>query len=181
MAKRAIIVSNNPKGIWPFTLTNILYEPVAVALLAGAAYAMGIALDARWASVPLAATIVTVAVLPASEEAEFAQSLTGNIAAMLVAFVTIRTFGLEHGNGVDLLSNFGPLRALGVLVAMIATPLICTFMRIIQPSAAATAAFIVFCGVTPSPHSALSLAVEILLIASLGDIMRRWRIKGTPR
>jgi hypothetical protein len=50
----------------------------------------------------------------------------------------------------------------------------------LQPSAAATAAIIVFLGVTPTPHTALALTLEIFLVALLGDVMRRWRAKGAP-
>lgn len=180
MSKRSIIATNVPKGIWPFTLGSIIYEPIAVIIIAGIAYAAGILLDARWVSVPLSATIVTTAVLPASEEAAFTRTLSGNIIAILVAFVIIRTFGLEHYPGSDFLAAFGPQRALGVLIALIVTPTICSLARILQPSAAATAAFIVFCGITPTQHSATALMAEVLLVSVVGDVMRRWRVKGAP-
>ena len=173
MAKRSVLA---PKGIWPFTLAQSLYEAMAIVVVASAAYALGIILDARWASVPLAAMIVTNAVTSDPEEASFTQTFSGNLVAVLVSFVVIRAFGLEHGSSVDLLATFGPHRALGVLTALMATPIVCNILRIVQPTAGATAAFIVFCGVTPSQPSVIALIAEIILVSALSGLMRRWRV-----
>ena len=157
-----------------------MYEPMAVAIVGGAAYAMGIVLDARWAALPFLATIVNTAVFPASEEAAFTQALSGNMAGILIAFVTIRALGLEHGALDGDILNFGPLRAIGVLVALILTSVVCSLLRIVQPAAAVTASFLVICGITPTQHTALAMTIELLLVTSLGDIMRRWRVRGAP-
>jgi len=178
MSTRTIITSNPARGVWPFTQASVIYEPIAIAILASVAFALCMIFDEPWMAVALVAVVTTAAVSPTASEASFQNVMIGNLVAMFVAFVTIDALGLQH---VTLAAGYSSTRAIAMLIVLMATPMICTVFRVVQPAAAATAAFIIFGGIMPTAHSALVLTVEIVVIAALGDVMRRMRVKAAPK
>ena len=179
-SKRSIITTNPPQGAWPFTAPAVIYEPIAIVIVTAIAFGVGIALGEPWVCVPLAATIATAAQTPAAEEAGFSNAVLGNLIAILVSYVIVDALKMHHHGITAEEATHSPALALQVLAGIALTPMIASIVRVVQPAAVATAAFIIFGGVEPTTHAALALAADTLVVAALGEFMRRLRVRGAP-
>ena len=180
-SKRSIISTNPPQGSWPFTAPDVIYEPIAITLVTAIAFGVGMALGEPWVCVPLAATIATSAQTPASEEAAFSNAVLGNLIAILVSYVIVDALKLRHHGITAEAATRSPILAVELLAGIALTPMIASLVRVVQPAAVATAAFIIFGGVEQTSHSALALTADTLVVAALGEFMRRLRVRGAPR
>jgi len=179
-SKRAIIATNPPHGAWPFTAPDIIYEPIAITFVTAIAFGVGMALGEPWVCVPLAATIATAAQTPASEEAAFSQAVLGNLIAILVSYVIVDALNMHHHGITAEAATRSPITAIEILAGIALTPMIASIVRVVQPAAVATAAFIIFGGVASTTHAALALTADTLVVAALGEFMRRLRVRGAP-
>lgn len=177
-SKRSIISTNPPQGSWPFTAPNVIYEPIAITFVTAVAFGVGIALGEPWVCVPLAATIATAAQAPASREAEFSNAVLGNLIAILVSYVIVDALKMHHRGITAETATHSPALALEVLAGIALTPMIASIVRVVQPAAVATAAFIIFGIIEPTSHAALALTADTLVVAALGEFMRRQRVRG---
>ncbi len=179
-SKRSIIATNPPHGAWPFTAPNAIYEPLAITFVTAIAFGVGVLLGEPWVCVPLTATIATAAQTPASEEAGFSNAVLGNLIAILLSYVIVDALQMHHHGITAVAATHSPTIALEVLAGIALTPMIASLFRVVQPAAVATAAFIIFGGVDSTSHAALALAADTVVVAALGEFMRRLRVRGTP-
>lgn len=180
-SKGDIIATNPPQGMWPFTAPDVIYEPIAITFVTAIAFGVGIALGEPLVCVPLAATIATAAQSPGSQAAAFTQAVLGNLIAILVSYVIVDALDMHHRGISALIAMHSPLTAFEILAGIALTPMIASIFRVVQPAAVATAAFIIFGVVPATTHAALALTSDTLVVAALGEAMRRMRVRGAPQ
>jgi hypothetical protein len=180
-SKRDIIATNPPQGVWPFTAPDVIYEPLAIIFVTAIAFGVGIGLNEPWVCVPLAATIATAAQSPGSQASAFSQVVLGNLIAILVSYVIVDALEMHHHGITAHAAQRSPLMALEILAGIALTPMVASIFRVVQPAAVATAAFIIFGGIAATTHAALALTADTLVVAALGEFMRRLRVRGAPQ
>jgi hypothetical protein len=152
-------------------ISGWLWAAAAVAALTSAAGYLGLAIGTPWLFASLGPTIFLHALRPADETGRFYNTVAGHGMAAAAGWAALLVFG-----GSDLPAGSLSGERVGASVAALAaTVLLQLATRAPHPPAAATTLLVTLGQLAPAWRDLAGLAAGVLLVAALGEAMRRLR------
>ena len=112
---------------------------------------------------------------PDQPSARFYNVCVGHLLGLLSGFLTVWVFGLTHAPSVLSTHQLTPPRVWASAVAIALTLLLGLLLRASHPPAAATTLLASLGGFPPTWHAGLSVMSGVLIVAVLGEGLRRYR------
>jgi hypothetical protein len=179
--KASELSASLPKTPTPAALPDLLWSPLGGGLLVLLVGLIGWAAGQPWLIPSLGPTAYLQAESPAHPSAKFYNTLVGHLAGLGAGFLALALFNAWQAPVVLTDKRLVLARVGAAAVALFVTLFVCLMLKASHPPAAATT-LLVALGPLGTGRDALNVAVGVLMIAALGEMLRRVRLKGAvPR
>lgn len=166
--------SNRPR---PIPVPDLIWAPVAVGGLVAAAGLFGLAVGQPWLFPSLGPTAFLQAESPELPSSNFRSTVVGHAVGLASAFVAVYLFGLADAPGVMATGHLTLARVGASVLAVALTMFGKTWLKASHPPAAATTLLISLGGLKATAGEAASVAAGVLIVAALGEGLRRVRLE----
>lgn len=154
-----------PEAVWAPVVSGLLM------LLAGA---LGIAFHQVWLFPSLGPTAYLQTESPDQKTAHFYNTTVGHLIGLLAGLGAVWVFA-SGDPPVFVAHSLSWGRVIASVVAVAITSLGGLLLKAQHPPAAATTLLIALGGFRPTLHDMLALVVGVLIVATVGELFRRWR------
>ena len=155
-----------PDGVWaPFMAAFLIFDVGVISLI----------VNQPWLFPILGTTAYLQVEQPGNPRSRFYNTLVGHYMGIAAGLVSITIFGLWNVPSVFISYQLYPFVVGAAAIAVPLTIIINMLLRASHPPAAATT-LLVCLGAINSPISVLALMIGILIIALIGDVIRRIRL-----
>ena len=165
-----------PPGPPPRTLPDLIWAPLAVGGLIGAAGLFGLAVGQPWLFPSLGPTAYLQAESPDQPASTFRSTVLGHASGLAAGFAAVHALGLAAAPSVLATGHLTPARVAAAVLAVALTMVGKVALRAPHPPAAATTLLVALGGVRANAPAAAAVAAGVLIIAALGDGVRRVRL-----
>jgi CBS-domain-containing membrane protein len=152
------------------------WSPLAGGLLVLVPGLLGLATGNVWLFPSLGPTAYLQAATPQHGSARPYNVVGGHALGAIAAIIAVLLLGANHEPSVFEAHHLFLMRVLASALAIALLLLAETLTKITHPPAAATTLLITLGGFKPTLHDMASLATGVLIIAILGELMRRARL-----
>jgi hypothetical protein len=174
--KVSALKASLPLSPTPVSMPDLLWSPVAAALLVLVVGLLGVAAMHRpWVLPSVGATAYLIAHDTAHPAARPWNVIVGHLVAVLGAFAALALFSAWDEPVVTVAGTLSMTRVLASSLAILLTLLVSIPLRAVHMPAGATA-LLVTLGAIESPLSAVHLMIGIVLTAAAGYLLRRLRL-----
>jgi hypothetical protein len=156
-------------------LPAILWVPAAMALLTLAVGGLGLAAGQPWLIASLGPTAYLQTLAPAQPAARFQNAVVGHLVAVVAGMGAVLLLGAEATPSVFTSHEISGLRLGASALALAVAAVVEVGIGMSHPPAAATVLLITLGGFEPTPASGATILAGVLLMAGLGEPLRRWR------
>lgn len=155
-------------------LPALLWVPAAMALLTFAVGGLGLAAGQPWLFASLGPTAYLQTQAPAQPAARFQNAVVGHFIAAVAGFGAVLLLGADAAPSVFTTHHLSGLRLGASAVALAAAAAVEVGTGISHPPAAATV-LVTLGGFEPTLASGAAIMAGVVLMAGLGEPLRRWR------
>lgn len=156
-------------------LPALLWVPASIAALTLAVGGLALVFDQPWLVASLGPTAYLQTQAPAQPAARFQNVVVGHFIAVVSAMVAVLLLGADAAPSVFAAQHLSGLRLAASALGLAAAALIEVGIRLSHPPAAATVLLITLGGFPATGWSAVTIMAGVLLLAGLGEPLRRWR------
>jgi hypothetical protein len=187
-APQALTVVANPAEEIPASLPKppnapaipeALFSPVLGGLTVLVVAAIGLLVGRPLLFPALGPTAYLQATNPANPESRFYNTFVGHLIGLVAGFVAVLVVGAMDAPVVLQTRQLVPERVWAAVIALALTLAVAPLIRASHPPAGATT-LLVALGSLSTLMDALNVALGALLIAALGEGVRRWRLRLAP-
>lgn len=172
-------MATNPEprpGPPPRAVADLIWAPLAVGGLVGAAGLLGLAVGQPWLFPSLGPTAFLQAESPEQPSASFRATVIGHAVGLAAGFAAVHAFGLAAEPGVMATGHLTPARVGAATLAVALTMFGKTLLGAPHPPAAATTLLLALGGLKATAAGAAAVAAGVLIVAALGEGLRRVRL-----
>lgn len=156
---------------------EVLWSPLAAGLLVLVPGLLALATGTPLLFASLGPTAYVLAAQPQQPMARFYNVVIGHAVGFAVAAVTVVLLGAAGTPSVFVAKELTPPRLWASVLAVAATLLVPAATRVgLHPPAAATTLLVTLGAFSPDWHDAGTVAVGVLVVAVLGELLRRLRL-----
>ncbi len=160
----------------PITVPDVIWAPLAVGGLIGAAGLFGLAVGQPWLFPSLGPTAFLQAETPEQPASSFRSTVLGHAVGLAAGFAAVYLFGQADAPSVMATEHLTLARVGASVVAVALTMLGGTVLKASHPPAAATTLLVALGGLKATASGAAAVAAGVLIIAALGEGVRRVRL-----
>lgn len=158
------------------TVAEAIWSPLAVGALVGAVGLLGLAVDEPWLFPSLGPTAFLQAESPGLPSSTFRATVLGHAVGLAAGVAAVHAFGLA-GEPSVMATGHLTLARVGASVAAVAlTMLGKPLFGASHPPAAATTLLVALGGLKATATGAAAVAAGVLIVAALGEGLRRVRL-----
>jgi hypothetical protein len=168
-----------PKIPTPAALPDVVWGPIAAAVLIGIVGAIGLLAGQPWLLPSLGPSAYLLALRPAQPSARVYNVLAGHLLGLAAGIVGVWVAGAAAAPGVLESGTLSGRRVGAAVIAIALTMLMALALRASHAPAAATT-LLVALGALRTPHDALNVAIGAAIIAVSGFALRRLRLGQWP-
>ncbi len=166
---------------WPPGVPDALWAPLTTAGLLVAIGLLGVAVDQPWLFPGLGPVAFLMAEYADSRAARFSQVVAGHAIGLAAGLTAVTLLGLRVSSLPTTTGHLSLPRVWASAVAVGLTILAEIALRVSHPPAAATTLLVALGAVRPDWHGIATVAGGVLLVATLGEVIRRLRLgRGLP-
>jgi hypothetical protein len=165
----------------PAKIPDFAWGPLAGGILILAVGLIALAAGQVWLFPSLGPTVYLQVVTPQQPSAKIYAVLVGHAIGVAAAAVAVAVTGASHTPPVMSSGVLSPERVWASVVAIILLILGEKLAKAGHPPAAATALLITLGGLGTAPKDLLAIAAGVLIVAILGEILRRLRSSSSER
>jgi hypothetical protein len=174
-------MSKRNRRRWPHGMPNWLWGSVASALLVLLAGGLSLALGQLWLFPSLGATAYLLTVVPRARHARFYNIVVGHLIGLSMGLLAVWATGALRVPSVLAAETVSPPRLAAAVLAIALTIALGVLARAVHPPAAATSLLVALGAVPPTVHGALSIVAGVLIVATVGEGLRRLRLHAFRR
>jgi hypothetical protein len=160
-------------------LPQQVWAPLAAAFLMFVAGGIGFLVGQPWLFPSLATTASLQVETPAQPGARFYNTIVGHGVALAMGFLAVAIFRANDMPGVASSGHLVAARLWAAVLAMGLTTLVSILLRAPNPAAGSTT-LLVALGSFRTGRDAIAVIVGVLIVAVVGDILRRLRLGESP-
>jgi len=160
-------------------LPQQVWAPLAAAFLMFVAGGIGFLVGQPWLFPSLATTASLQVETPAQPGARFYNTIVGHGVALAMGFLAVAVFRANDAPGVLSSGHIVAVRLGAAVLAVGLTTLVTILLRAANPASGATT-LLVALGSFRTVRDAVAVIVGVLIVAVVGDVIRRLRLGQTP-
>ena len=157
-------------------IPDLIWAPIAVGGLLGVAGLLGLAVGEPWLFPSLGPTAFLQAESPEQPSTTFRATVIGHAVGLAAGVAAVYAFGLVHTPSVMETGHLTLARVAASVLAVTLTMFGKTWLRASHPPAAATTLLVALGGLRATASTAAAVAAGVLIIAALGEGVRRIRL-----
>ncbi|HEY9825385.1 MAG TPA: HPP family protein [Stenomitos sp.] len=163
---------------YPPGVPDIVWAPLAAALLMLIVGLLGVLAHQPWLFPSLGPTAFLQAEQPEQPTARFYNTVMGHFHGLIAGILAVLMLGASVAPAV-LSTGELTLARVGAAVLAVALNMLFGFiLKASHPPAAATTLLVALGGFKPNWHDAITIMVGVLIVATVGEMLRRFRTKG---
>ncbi len=156
-------------------IPDVVWAPLAAGVLLGVVGLISWALGQPWLFPSLGPTAYLQTESPDRPMSRFYNTVVGHLMGLGAGFLSIFLFGLQHTPLLTTTHAVTLDRMGAAVISVTLTMLGCLLFRASHPPAAATTLLIALGGFRPTPREATNIAIGVLIVATVGEFLRRLR------
>lgn len=160
----------------PARMPDIIWAPVFAAALVLLLGLTGLAVDRPWLFASLASTAFLQVETPEHPSARFYNAVVGNLIGLAAAFLAVTLFGATSAPSVLKTSELTAIRVWAGVLAVVLTMVGTLLLRAQHGPAASTTLLTALGGFKPTLDDTLTVIGGVLIVASVGEVLRRLRL-----
>ncbi len=164
---------------WPPKVPDPVWDTLVAGGLMLAVGVLSLALDQPWLFPSLGPTAFLQAEIPERATSSFHNTVIGHLIGFAAGLVAVVGLGVANAPSDLATHHLTPTRMWAAALAVALTILFALLLRAPHPPAAATTLLVALGGFSPTFHDALSFVIGVLIVAILGEGLRRARL-GEP-
>jgi CBS-domain-containing membrane protein len=165
-----------PPRRWPPEVPDAVWAPLAAAILMVMAGVLGVVADQPWLFPSLGPTAFLQAEVPDHRMARFANTIMGHLIGLGAGYLAVALLQAEDASSVLATGHLTAVRIWASALAIALTILGGILLRISHPPASATTLLVALGSFRPTVHDAAAVCVGVVIVASIGEVLRRIRL-----
>lgn len=176
------MAQNTPSGSspknWLSRIPDIVWAPIASGFLMLTVGLLGLAFHQPWLFPSLGPTAFLQAEQPDQKTARFHNTVVGHLCGLAAGLLAVMVLGAATAPPVLATGELTPVRVWASVLAIALNMLLGFLLKASHPPAAATTLLISLGGFKPTVSDATQVVIGVLIVASVGEILRRIRLKA---
>lgn len=172
--------ANARRQHWPAAVPDAVWAPLAAGLLMLAVGMVGLLAHEPWIFPSLGPTAFLQAETPESKSARFYNTVVGHLLGLGAGLAAVFLLGADQAPAVLSSHDLTGTRLWAAVLAVALTLFLGYLLRASHPPAAATTLLVALGSLKPDWETVQTVIVGVLILAFLGDLLRRVRIGEWP-
>lgn len=168
---------SHPKR-YPPGIPDIVWAPVIAAFLMLIVGLLGLAFRQPWLFPSLGPTAFLQAEQPEQPTARFYNTVAGHLHGLVAGVLAVLILGASTAPPVLSTGELTPVRVWAAVLAVVLNMLFGFVLKASHPPAAATTLLVALGGFKPTWQDAATIMIGVLIVAIVGEALRRFRLKG---
>ncbi len=164
------------KRRWPPEVPDWVWAPLTAGGLMLIVGVLGILFDQPWLFPSLGPTAFLQAEVPDHRMARFRNTVLGHLIGLGTGYLAVFLLHAEDASSVLATGHLTPVRIAAAALAVGLTILAGILLRASHPPASATTLLVALGGFRLTLHDALTVSAGVLIVATLGEFLRRVRL-----
>lgn len=169
--------SSRPRR-YPPGVPDIIWAPLAAAFLMLIVGLIGLLAHQPWLFPSLGPTAFLQAEQPEQPSARFYNTVMGHLHGVIAGMLAVLILGASAAPPVLSTNDLTPVRVWASVLAVALNMLLGFVLKASHPPAAATTLLIALGGFKPTWQDVATIMIGVLIVAIVGEILRRIRLKG---
>ena len=170
--------SSRPKR-YPLGVPDIVWAPLSAALLMGIVGLIGLLAHQPWLIPSLGPTAFLQTEQPEQPTARFYNTVMGHLHGLIAGVAAVLILGANAAPPVLSTHDLTPVRVWASVLAVGLNMLLGFVLKAFHPPAAATTLLVSLGGFKPTWQDAVTIMIGVLIVAIVGEALRRIRLKGS--
>ncbi|MBL1178937.1 HPP family protein [Pantanalinema sp. GBBB05] len=163
---------------YPPGVPGIVWAPLAAALLMLIVGLLGLLAHQPWLFPSLGPTAFLQAEQPEQPTARFYNTVMGHLHGLIAGILAVLVLGASVASPVLSTGELTPVRVWAAVIAVALNMLLGLILKASHPPAAATTLLVALGGFKPTWRDASTIMIGVLIVAIVGELLRRLRTKG---
>lgn len=168
--------SSQQKRRWPASVPDKVWAPLGAGGLILVVGSIGLLAGQPWLFPSLGPTAFLQVETPDQRSARFYNTVVGHLLGLGAGLLAVTLLGTGDAPPVLSTNQLTPVRVWGAVLAIALNMLGGLLLRASHPPAAATTLLVAFGGFKPTVHDTLTVIVGVLIVATVGEGLRRIRL-----
>ncbi|HEY9642661.1 MAG TPA: HPP family protein [Coleofasciculaceae cyanobacterium] len=164
---------------YPPNVPDIVWAPLAAALLMLITGLIGLLAHQPWLFPSLGPTAFLQAEQPKQPTSRFYNTVMGHLHGLVAGILAVLLLGASTAPPVLSTGELTPVRVWAAVLAVALNMLFGFILKASHPPAAATTLLLALGGFKPTWQDAATVMIGVLIVAIAGEMLRRFRVKGT--
>lgn len=163
---------------YPPRVPDIAWAPIVAALLMLIVGLIGLLAHQPWLFPSLGPTAFLQAEQPEQPSARFYNTVMGHLHGLVAGIIAVLLLGASAAPPVLSTGELTPVRVWAAVLAVALNMLSGFVLKASHPPAAATTLLVALGGFKPTWQDAVTVMIGVLIVAIVGEALRRFRLKG---
>jgi CBS-domain-containing membrane protein len=164
---------------YPPGISDIVWAPLVAAFLMLIAGLLGLGFHQPCLFPSLGPTAFLQAEQPEQPTARFYNTVMGHLHGLVAGILAVLILGASTAPAVLSTGELTPVRVWAAVLAVALNMLLGFVLKASHPPAAATTLLVALGGFKPTWQDAATIMIGVLIVAIVGEMLRRFRVKGT--
>ncbi len=165
-----------PRRRFPPGLPDWIWAPLTAAGVMLFVGLLGVAANQPWLFPSLGPTVFLQAELPNHRTARFRNTVLGHLIGLSSGYLAVYLSGANQASSVLETGNLTAVRVGAAALTVAITILLMVLLRASHPPAVSTGLLVALGSIRPTPRDAVVVVAGVLLVAMLGEMLRRFRL-----
>ncbi|MEG4107917.1 HPP family protein [Microcoleus sp. S13_C5] len=172
--------SSQQKRRWPASVPDKVWAPLGAGGLILVVGLIGLLAGQPWLFPSLGPTAFLQVETPDQRSARFYNTVVGHLLGLGAGLLAVTLLGAGDAPAVLSTKELTPVRVWAAAIAIALNMLGGLLLRASHPPAAATTLLVALGGFKPTVHDTLTVIIGVLIVATVGEVLRRIRLGKVP-
>ncbi|BAY43621.1 hypothetical protein SAMD00079811_12010 [Scytonema sp. HK-05] len=168
------------KWLWFAALPDVVWAPLTAGGLMLMVGIIGLLAHQPWLFPSLGPTAFLQVETPGQPTARFYNTVIGHCLGLGAGFLSVALVGAQAAPAVLSTHHLTPIRVWAAVLAVGLNMLFGLLLKASHPPAAATTLLVALGGFEMTVHGALTVVAGVMIVATVGEVLRRIRLQANP-